>query len=92
MILEKSRDGGWQMETRQDTWAKEMRQSLCAASRFQCETLETVASSVVSGLIPSNSFEISPIHNVGVWHGGFCAAGDRINRIIEFLATSDTSR
>lgn len=87
VILEWSKNGGFQMDTRQDIWAMEMRRSLCVAGPFRCEMPEEPQPNSFAGMIPRNSFEISSVHKVAVWHGGFCEAGQHMNGIREFLST-----
>jgi SIR2-like domain len=88
MILEKSKDGEWQMDTRQDNWSRNMKDTLLA-NGFQCEQLDPSDARAPQNLISSRSFEFTPIHKVAVWHGGFCEAVGQFDRIAQFLLGGD---
>jgi hypothetical protein len=85
MILDKQEDG-WSLDSRQDQWSRQMRDTL-SAGFFRCEALEPRDPSAPANLVPGRSFEISDIHRVAVWHGGFHEAAEQSDRIVGFLSS-----
>lgn len=83
MILNKQ-DNGWAMDSRQDPWSQQMRDTL-SANFFRCEVVASRGLDGFDNRIPGRSFEISDIHRVAVWHGGFLEAAEQSDRIVDFL-------
>ncbi|ENN83769.1 hypothetical protein RHSP_40850 (plasmid) [Rhizobium freirei PRF 81] len=71
------------MVFRQDAWARELTQALCASSPFV--GAGTSATEMPAVLAQQGRCEVSTAHRVAIWYGGFGDAAQLINQLTHWL-------
>ena len=85
MVLDWARSGTVGMAGRMDAWSRDLSRTLVAPGSLFTDPNDH-GWPQPEALAKAGRFEISPTHRTAIWHGGFLAAADHVDRIASWLS------